>query len=315
MLSIVARSSIVRLNSLATLRVLTRAQSIVVEQGSVNRQRQAFIRSGLAIVAIGGTGYLLNKILNNPTIVESTTEQNSTKVSLINAIKLNQTLSTSVKEHLRSTYAHFTGGLVMTGAFAYVFYRAGWSARIMKLNKWVYLGVSLLGTLGTLHQTLKVNDKKFPKLKYASWTLFNGTIGLSLAPLYLMQPAIMARAALMTAGIVGSITAIGMTAQHQQYLWLGAPLMAGLTVVCLASFGSLVIPITAIRTLTMVDNISLYGGLLVFLGLVLWDTQNMIEHAENVESTSELSPINESLAIYRDAINIYIRLLTNDGNS
>ncbi|CAF3639140.1 unnamed protein product [Rotaria sp. Silwood1] len=314
MLSIFTRSRIVRFNSSATLRLLTRAESIVIEQGSVNRQRQAFIRGGLAIVAIGSTGYLLNKTLNNPTIVETNAQQKFKQVSLIDAFKLNQTFSTSVKEHLRSTYAHFTGGLAMTGTFAYAFHRAGWSTHIMKMNKWMYLGISLLGTLGTLHLTLTINEQKHPTFKYAAWTLFNGTMGLSLAPLYFMQPAIMTRAAVMAAGIVGSISAIGMTARRQEYLWLGAPLMAGLTVVCLASLSSLAIPITAIRTLTMVDNISLYVSLIVFSGLVLYDTQKMIEHAENAEYANQLSPINDSLAIYLDAINIYIGLLINDGS-
>ena len=95
---------------------------------------------------------------------------------------------------------------------------------ILIVNKWAYLGVSLVGTIGSLYLTKSVDERRNPGLKYASWAVFNGVMGLSLAPLYFYQPALLARAALMTTGIVGSISAVGMTAKREQYLWLGAPL-------------------------------------------------------------------------------------------
>jgi FtsH-binding integral membrane protein len=95
---------------------------------------------------------------------------------------------------------------------------------ILTVNKWAYLGVSLVGTIGSLLATQAIDERKNPGLKYAAWTVFNGAMGLSLAPLYFMQPALLARAALMTTGVVGSISVVGMTARREQYLWLGAPL-------------------------------------------------------------------------------------------
>jgi FtsH-binding integral membrane protein len=92
------------------------------------------------------------------------------------------------------------------------------------VNKWAYLGVTFLGTLGALFATQAIDDRQNPGLKYATWAVFNGAMGLSLAPICFMQPALIARAALMTTGIVGSISAVGMTARREQYLWLGAPL-------------------------------------------------------------------------------------------
>jgi len=95
---------------------------------------------------------------------------------------------------------------------------------ILIVNKWAYLGVSLVGTIGSLLATQAIDDRQNPGLKYAAWTVFNGAMGLSLAPVCFMQPALIARAALMTTGIVGSISAVGMTAKREQYLWIGAPL-------------------------------------------------------------------------------------------
>lgn len=86
--------------------------------------------------------------------------------------------------------------------------------------------------------------------------------------------------------------------------------MAGLVAVCLASIGSVALPVTAIRTVSVLESVSLYGGLAVFSGLVLWDTQKIIKHAENAYDKQQLSPINDALGIYLDFINIFVRLLT-----
>lgn len=45
--------------------------------------------------------------------------------------------------------------------------------------------------------------------KYALWTAFNGTQALLLSPLFFMHPAILARAGLYTAGMMGSIAFVG----------------------------------------------------------------------------------------------------------
>jgi growth hormone-inducible transmembrane protein len=95
------------------------------------------------------------------------------------------------------------------------------------VNKWAYLGASLVGTIGALYATRAIDDRQNPGLKYATWALFNGAMGLSLAPLCFMQPALIARAALMTSGVVGSISIVGMTARREQYLWIGGPLSKG----------------------------------------------------------------------------------------
>ena len=86
-------------------------------------------------------------------------------------------------------------------------------------------------------------------------------------------------------------------------------LVAGLIAVCIASIGSVALPATAIRTISVMENVSLYGGLVVFSGLVLWDTKKIIEHAEKAHDKRQLSPINESLGIYLDFINIFLRIL------
>jgi FtsH-binding integral membrane protein len=55
----------------------------------------------------------------------------SKEISFADAVEANRAFSSTVKEHIRATYAHFTGGLAMTGTFAYIFHRTGWSTRLM----------------------------------------------------------------------------------------------------------------------------------------------------------------------------------------
>jgi hypothetical protein len=62
MLPLLVRLPTMRLSASASQQILKRTQSIAVHQRASNRQQQALIRGGLALVAIGGAGYVLNKV-------------------------------------------------------------------------------------------------------------------------------------------------------------------------------------------------------------------------------------------------------------
>ena len=70
-----------------------------------------------------------------------------------------------------------------------------------------------------------------------------------------MQPAILARAGLYTVAMMGSIAFVGATAKQEKYLYLGAPLLAGLGIVVVSGFAPLILPATATRTLMWTENI------------------------------------------------------------
>merc|ERR1712086_1106982 len=101
------------------------------------------------------------------------------------------------------------------------------------------------------------------------------------------------RAAWYTAGVVGGLTTVAVTAPSDKFLYMGGPLAMGFGVVFMAS-------------------ISLYGGLVLFSGFMLYNTQKIIHRAENHSqySMQKYDPINNSVGIYMDTINIFMRIAT-----
>jgi len=125
-----------------------------------------------------------------------------------------------------------------------------------------------------------------------------------------MQPAILARAGLYTVGMMGSIAFVGATAKQEKYLYLGAPLLAGVAIVALSGLAPLVVPATAARTLMWTENIWLYGGLAVFGGFTLYDVQKVLHHARLAErGLIKRDAVNESISLELDFINIFIRMV------
>ena len=141
--------------------------------------------------------------------------------------------------------------------------------------------------------------------KHAFWGAFQLSQALFWAPMYFFAPGVLGRAALYTVGTVGALSYVSATAKTNQYLYLGGPLLAGLTVVILGSLAPMVLPLTAVRTLAVADMVSIYGGLAIFGGFVLYDTQKIMEHAR----MGIRDPVAESISLELDFINIFVRLV------
>lgn len=99
---------------------------------------------------------------------------------------------------------------------------------------------------------------------------FNACQAATLSPLFFFAPSILSRAALYTCGVVGSLSYVGATATNDKYLYMGGPLLAGVTVVALSSLAPLALPL-GMRGLAVAESLSLYGGLAVFGGFVLYE--------------------------------------------
>jgi growth hormone-inducible transmembrane protein len=143
-------------------------------------------------------------------------------------------------------------------------------------------------------------------------------MGLSLCGLAFYNPQILFRAGLYTLGLMGALSFTAMNAKEDKFLYIGGPLMAGLTILVLSSFVGMFLPARFVTTLSLIDAFWLYGGLAIFSGFVLYDTQKLMARAKINASRGVLERvdyINESISLYMDIINIFIRLVQILSNS
>ncbi|QDS70580.1 hypothetical protein FKW77_010557 [Venturia effusa] len=213
------------------------------------------------------------------------------------------------RKYLNDTFLHTGLGLGTIAIAARSLHMNGWSYRLMAANPWLVLGLGLAGSIGTMIATRATDPDNYVQ-KYAFWTAFNVTQAMLLSPLMFIQPALLARAGLYTAGMMGSIAFVGATAKQEKYLYLGAPLLAGVAIVALSGLAPLVLPVTATRTLAVTENLWLYGGLAVFGGFTLYDIQKILQHARLAErGLVKRDAVNESISLELDFINIFIRMV------
>ncbi|KAG6842427.1 hypothetical protein C0991_007557 [Blastosporella zonata] len=204
---------------------------------------------------------------------------------------------------LHSTFQYTGGGLVLTALAARQMFRSGLTFRIMAANPWVVLGVSLVGSIGSMMGVFYTPPERSVQ-KHLFWLAFNGFQAATLSPLFFLNPALLSRAALYTCGVVGSISYIGATATNDKYLNWGGPLLAGVTVVALSSLAPMALPL-GMRGLAITEAISLYGGLAVFSGFVLYDTQKILKHGRLAEQgLMKADPLTEAISLQLDMVNI-----------
>lgn len=130
--------------------------------------------------------------------------------------------------------------------------------------------------------------------KQVAWAAHCALLGLILAPLTVVGGPLLLKAATYTAGIVGGLSMIAVCAPSEKFLMQSAPLSIGLGVVVASSLGSLFLPTTSKLGLGLY-GIALYGGLILFSGMLLYDTQKTIKQAEvhPMYSMYPFDPVNQ----------------------
>ncbi|KAF8079016.1 Bax inhibitor family protein [Lyophyllum atratum] len=255
---------------------------VVPQTQGISWQRMAMTAAGVA-----GAVIVINGVLNRET---------------------RDALSPAERAYLNKSFQYTGAGLAITAIAARAMFKSGLAVRIMATNPWMVLGVSLVGGIGSILGVFYTPPEKTVQ-KHLFWLAFNGFQAATLSPLFFFSPAILSRAALYTCGVVGAISYVGATAKNDKYLNWGAPLLAGVTVVALSSLAPMALPL-GLRGLAVTEAISLYGGLAVFGGFVLYDTQKILLHARLAEQgLLPPDPINEAISLQLDMVNIFIRLV------
>jgi len=250
-------------------------------------QSEAWKRYGITAATVAGTIIAVNAFFNRDT---------------------RDALSPGEQSYLHESFMYAGGGLGVTALVARSLFKSGAAFRIMSANPWIVLGVSLVGSIGTMMGVMYTPPEN-TILKHAFWLGFNACQAATLSPLFFLSPAILSRAALYSAGVFGSLSYIGATASNDKYLYMGGPLLAGVTVVALSSLAPMALPL-GMRGLAVAEAISLYGGLAVFGGFILYDTQKILHHARLAErGAAPRDPMREAISLELDMINIFIRIV------
>ncbi|GAA6005961.1 hypothetical protein JCM11491_004073 [Sporobolomyces phaffii] len=211
-------------------------------------------------------------------------------------------------EYLRSTFKWTGAGLAITASTAYLAFTNGLVYRMMAMNPWVVMGGGLVLSIGSMYGVLATAPDS--PAHYGCWAVFSAMQGLTLSPMCLVNPAILGRAALYTAGAVGGISYVGATAKSDQYLWLGGPLLAGLGVLVCSSLAPMIMPRMSLRALTTLETVGAYGGTAVFSGFILYDTQKILKHAQLAQRGQIVAdPVRESVSLILDVINLFTSIV------
>lgn len=224
-----------------------------------------------------------------------------------------------VKDRIKSTYTYFGGSIVITAASAYSVFQSPKLLNMMMKNSWLAIGATIAAMIGSGMVVRSMPYSEGFGGKQVAWMVHSGIMGAVIAPLCLMGGPLILRAALYTAGIVGGLSAVAACAPSEKFLYMGGPLACGLGVVFASSLASMFLsPATALGA--GLYSISMYGGLVIFSGFLLYDTQRIIHTAEvyPVYAVKPFDPINASISIYLDTLNIFIRiamLLAGGGSS
>ncbi|XP_017152998.1 growth hormone-inducible transmembrane protein [Drosophila miranda] len=216
-----------------------------------------------------------------------------------------------VKSRIQSTYAFFGGSCILTAASAAAVFR---SPRLLSLASrggimWSIASLALVIGSGAVARSIEYHPGIGPK--HLAWAVHCAILGAVIAPLCFIGGPVLTRAALYTGGIVGGLSTIAACAPSDKFLYMGGPLAIGLGFVFASSLASMWLPPTTALGAGLA-SISLYGGLVLFSGFLLYDTQRMVRKAEvhPQYSYTPFDPINASMSIYLDVLNIFIRIAT-----
>jgi len=251
--------------------------------------------AGAAVLGLGGLAYYGLGLSNG-----------------IGAIEKQMVWPQYVKDRIRDTYMYFGGGLLATAGSAAAIYRSPAAMNIVMRQGWMAIGVTFAAMIGSSMLARSLPYQPAPSAKQAAWLLHCAVIGAVIAPMCMLGGPILTRAAWYTAGMVGGLSTTAMCAPSDKFLNWGGPLAMGLGVVFCASLGSMFLPPTTALG-SGLYSLSVYGGLILFGGFLLYDTQKIISKAERHPvgwGAPPFDPVNASIGIYMDTINIFIRIVS-----
>jgi FtsH-binding integral membrane protein len=220
-----------------------------------------------------------------------------------------------LRAYMLKVYNYMTTGLVLTGFIAYFFGKASVEAYVpggviltpvgnMLFNSGLSF-VIMLAPLGfVFYLSARINKMSTASAQITFW-LFASIMGLSLASIFVQfTHSSIARVFFITAGTFGAMSLYGYTTK-KDLTKLGGFLFMGLIGIIIASIVNIFF-----QSGMMAFVISVIG-VLVFVGLTAYDTQNIknMYYEGDSEEIGSKKALMGALKLYLDFINLFILLL------
>jgi len=224
-----------------------------------------------------------------------------------------------VKDRIRDTYMYFGASVAATAGTAVAAFRTPAVMNLVSRGGLLAMGVSIAAMMGSGMVARSIPYSPGLGTKQLAWLAHCAVIGAVVAPICLLGGPILTRAAWYTAGMVSGLSTVAVCAPSDKFLYMGGPLAMGLGIVFCASIGSAFLPPTTAMGAGLY-SVAMYGGLILFGAFLLYDTQKIIHRAERHPvgyGAPPFDPVNASMGIYMDTINIFIRIasiLASGGN-
>lgn len=236
-----------------------------------------------------------------------------------------------VRDRIRDTYLYFGASLPLTAAAAVGVFNTPVLRNIVMRQGWISLVVSIAAMIGSGAVARSIPYQEGFGAKQLAWMVHCGVVGAVIAPICVLGGPLLVRAAWYTAGMVGGLStgerdrhvalplgfhnvfryslAVAACAPSEKFLHMGGPLAMGLGVVLVSTIGSAFLPPTTALGAGMF-SIAVYGGLILFGGFLLYDTQKIVHRSQHHPqyAVERYDPVSNSISIYMDTINIFIRI-------
>ena len=221
-----------------------------------------------------------------------------------------------LRAYMLKVYNYMTTGLVLTGFIAYFFGKASIvTSETGQILGFTQVGALLFGSplswiimlapLGfVFYLSARINKMSASAAQITFW-LFASIMGLSLASIFIQFTGTsIARVFFITAGTFGAMSIYGYTTKRD-LTKLGGFLFMGLIGIILASIANFFF-----QSCPLAFAISVIG-VLVFVGLTAYDTQNIknMYYGGDSEEIGSKKALMGALKLYLDFINLFILLL------
>lgn len=201
-------------------------------------------------------------------------------------------ISPTVQSHLKQVYLTLCCALVASavGSYLHILWNIGG----------LLTTLACMGCMAWVLSTPPYEEKKRLGLLMAAAVFEGASIGPLIDLTIQIDSSILVTAFVGCAIAFGSFSAAAMFARRREFLYLGAFLSSGVSILFWLHFASSIFGGNA-----ALFKFELYLGLLVFVGYIVFDTQQIIEKAH----FGDLDYVKHAMTLFTDFVAVFVRIL------